>query len=92
MSDNVIAALIGALSGSVLTGLVSVMVAQSQVRSANKNAGKVEASNVTLNPDLIFGGVAVGDVKYKMWERDWNRVDLYQAITFVSGSVDQAPC
>jgi 5-methylcytosine-specific restriction enzyme subunit McrC len=53
--------------------------------AVRKKGRQIERSKLTLNPDLIFGNVAVGDVKYKMGERAWNREDLYQAVTFAVG-------
>ena len=42
---------------------------------------------VGFYPDLEFdGGVAVGDVKYKLQGADWNRGDLNQIVTFVTAS------
>lgn len=42
-------------------------------------------STKTLNPDLVFGNVAVGDVKYKLQRTDWDTGDLYQAVAFATG-------
>ncbi|MFJ2757476.1 hypothetical protein ACIO3S_17875 [Nocardioides sp. NPDC087217] len=42
-------------------------------------------STKTLNPDLVFGDVAVGDVKYKLQTSDWDTGDLYQAVAFATG-------
>jgi len=39
----------------------------------------------SLNPDLVFGTQAVGDVKYKLWKGSWHRPDLYQIVTFATG-------
>jgi hypothetical protein len=39
---------------------------------------------MTLNPDLVFGSIALGDVKYKL-TTEWIRADLYQAVTFAAG-------
>lgn len=45
-----------------------------------------QGSSKTLNPDLVFGAQkAVGDVKYKLTGDDWNRPDLYQAVSFAAG-------
>jgi len=40
---------------------------------------------MTLNPDLVFGGLAVGDVKYKTDWLSWPRPDLYQSVAFAAG-------
>ena len=38
-----------------------------------------------VNPDLVFGyGWAVGDVKYKRTEAEWNRPDLYEVVAFAA--------
>ncbi|QNN53566.1 McrC family protein [Nocardioides mesophilus] len=42
-------------------------------------------STKTLNPDLVFGHLAVGDVKYKLQGADWDTGDLYQAVAFATG-------
>ncbi|HKH98306.1 MAG TPA: hypothetical protein VJ999_04295 [Candidatus Sulfotelmatobacter sp.] len=44
----------------------------------------IPGTKMTLNPDLMFGDQAVGDVKYKT-SPDWVRSDLYQAISFAVG-------
>jgi 5-methylcytosine-specific restriction endonuclease McrBC regulatory subunit McrC len=47
---------------------------------------QLKPSALTLNPDLVFnGGLAVGDIKYKIFGSDWHRPDLYQAVTFAAG-------
>lgn len=46
----------------------------------------LSGSTMTLNPDLIFGlPHAVGDVKYKLLSKEWNRPDLYQLVAFATG-------
>ncbi|MDT0184323.1 hypothetical protein Q9S36_29425 [Microbacterium sp. ARD31] len=42
-------------------------------------------STKTLNPDLVFNGLAIGDVKYKVQGADWDTGDLYQAVAFATG-------
>lgn len=39
-------------------------------------------TQMTVNPDLVFGDLAVGDIKYKVWDGSWIRNDLYQLIAF----------
>lgn len=40
----------------------------------------------TLNPDLVISnGRAVGDVKYKVWDKVWNRDDVAQSVFFATG-------
>jgi 5-methylcytosine-specific restriction endonuclease McrBC regulatory subunit McrC len=50
-----------------------------------KSGRQLKPSNLTLNPDLLFGNSAVGDVKYSLLSPDWNRPYLYQAVTFATG-------
>lgn len=45
---------------------------------------KLEKSALVLNPDLVFGDLAVGDVKYKVAGADWARQDLYQVTAFAT--------
>jgi hypothetical protein len=41
---------------------------------------------ILTGPDLVFGDrIAVGDVKYKISDGEWNRHDLYQVTTFAAG-------
>jgi len=41
----------------------------------------IQIALYTFTPDLVFGDIAVGDVKYKV-TGDWIRSDLYQSVTF----------
>ncbi len=51
-----------------------------------KSARQLLPLALTLNPDLVFdGGVATGDIKYKLGGTDWHRGDLYQAVAFAAG-------
>lgn len=45
----------------------------------------LRGSHHSLTPDLAFGSLAVGDVKYKVWAGDWDRADLYQLVAFATG-------
>jgi hypothetical protein len=39
-----------------------------------------------LNPDVVFNdGLAVCDVKYKIFDAEWSRADLYQSVAFAAG-------
>jgi len=50
------------------------------------NSGiQLKPSKLSLNPDLVFGAIAVGDVKYSLLTQDWNRPHLYQAVAFATG-------
>lgn len=43
-------------------------------------------SGLSINPDLVFDdGYGVGDVKYRLLGRDWDRGHFYQAVTFATG-------
>lgn len=50
-----------------------------------KRGRRLKGSHHTLNPDLDFESHAVGDVKYKVWQGDWLRADLYQLTAFATG-------
>lgn len=50
-----------------------------------KSGLQLMPSKLTLNPDLLFGDAAIGDVKYTLLGPDWNRSYLYQAVTFATG-------
>lgn len=46
---------------------------------------RLKGSHHSLTPDLVFQKTAVGDVKYKVWDGDWHRSDLYQLVSFATG-------
>jgi hypothetical protein len=50
-----------------------------------KKGLQLVGSKLRLSPDLVFGPIAVGDVKYKLLGKDWKRTDLYQAVSFATG-------
>ena len=51
-----------------------------------KRGRALSGTRFTLNPDLVFdGNLAVGDVKYKYFEPEWRRSDLYQSVAFAAG-------
>jgi hypothetical protein len=51
-----------------------------------KKAGlQLKPSKLTLNPDLVFGSAAVGDIKYSLLSSTWKRSHLYQAVAFATG-------
>jgi len=60
------------------------LVADSLLSHARVRKGKLPlgSSGLTINPDLVIGDVAIGDVKYKIWQGSWERPDLYQIVTF----------
>lgn len=42
-------------------------------------------SGISMNPDIVFGNrLAIADVKYKYFGRDWNRNDFNQIIAFAT--------
>jgi hypothetical protein len=51
----------------------------------NRKGIQLIGSKLRLNPDLVFGTVAIGDVKYKLQGKDWRRADLYQVVSFATG-------
>jgi 5-methylcytosine-specific restriction enzyme subunit McrC len=50
-----------------------------------KSGRQLKSSKLTLNPDLVFGSLAIGDVKYSLLSSDWSRAHLYQAVAFATG-------
>ena len=63
------------VAGEALGGRVAVA----------KRTWFLRGSHHSLTPDIVFGNMAVGDVKYKLWAGDWDRSDLYQLVTFATG-------
>jgi 5-methylcytosine-specific restriction enzyme subunit McrC len=64
-------------------GIRQVLSAGLESHPVSKKGMKLQPSSLTLTPDLRFDADnAVGDVKYKLAGSDWNRGDLYQAVTF----------
>ena len=59
--------------------------ALSDLTGVEKSGRQLKPSRLTLNPDLVFGSLAVADVKYSMLSSDWNRTHLYQAVAFATG-------
>jgi hypothetical protein len=42
-------------------------------------------SGISMNPDIVFGDrLAIADVKYKYFGRDWNRNDFNQIVAFAT--------
>ncbi len=47
-------------------------------------------SGISMNPDIVFGNrLAIADVKYKYFGRDWNRNDFNQIIAFATAFESQ---
>ena len=43
-------------------------------------------TGLSINPDLIFGNtLAVGDVKYRYFDKDWSKNAFYQIVSFATG-------
>ena len=58
-----------------------------------KKGIKLGASGLKVTPDLVFNShLATGDVKYKFAKKDWNRNDLYQAVTFATAFKAKDAC
>jgi 5-methylcytosine-specific restriction enzyme subunit McrC len=55
------------------------------VIDVKKSGLQLKPSKLTLNPDLVFGRTAVGDIKYSLLGSDWKRPHLYQAVAFATG-------
>lgn len=54
--------------------------------NVRKSGLTLTGSSMTLNPDIVLGAPsAVGDVKYKWANREWDRPDLYQLVAFATG-------
>jgi hypothetical protein len=47
-------------------------------------------SGLSMNPDIVFGHrLAIADVKYKYFGRDWNRNDFNQIVAFATAFESQ---
>ena len=67
-------------SNEGLLGILADRVGPARVR---KGRLQLPGSTLTFNPDLVFdGGLAIGDVKYKLSSGEWDRADLYEVIAF----------
>jgi 5-methylcytosine-specific restriction enzyme subunit McrC len=54
--------------------------------SLKKKGRSIAGTGLTLSPDLVFDdGLAIGDVKYKEFDDEWSRADLYQSVAFAAG-------
>ena len=59
----------------------------SPVVRVSKYATRLFPGTLTIEPDLRFEPIgAVGDVKYKLSESEWQRGDLYQSVAFAAGA------
>jgi 5-methylcytosine-specific restriction endonuclease McrBC regulatory subunit McrC len=58
-----------------------------------KHGIQLGSTTMKVTPDLLFeGGLATGDVKYKLTDREWNTGDFYQAIAFATAFRARAGC
>jgi 5-methylcytosine-specific restriction enzyme subunit McrC len=57
----------------------------SDLVGVHKRGRQLPGSVLTINPDLRFDPLAVGDVKYKVNSNGWARPDLYQSVAFAVG-------
>lgn len=48
------------------------------------STGRRTVAGVSFNPDIVFPGNAIADVKYKLAGPYWDRSDLYQSIAFAT--------
>lgn len=56
-----------------------------RVRKGQLSLGE---AGLTINPDLVFEDAqvrAIGDVKYKLLDPEWDRSDLYEVVAFAAG-------
>jgi len=61
----------------VAEGLPSIQV--------RKRRQLLDDSGISINPDIVFGdSLAIADVKYKYFDRDWNRNDFNQIVAFAT--------
>lgn len=71
---------------AVEAGLRTLLKRALTGHSVTKEGRQLPGSTKTLNPDLVFdGGLAVGDIKYKLHHGDWANDDLYQVVAFATG-------
>lgn len=59
--------------------------ALSNLAVVRKKAIALSPSSLTLNPDLVIGDYAIGDVKYTIVGSEWVRSHMYQLVAFAEG-------
>lgn len=65
-----------------LRSIIAEGLPQIQVTKRRQMLGD---SGISMNPDIVFGDrLAIADVKYKYFGRDWNRNDLNQVVAFAT--------
>ena len=70
----------------VETGLREVLRENlAAVCDVNNKARPLSPSKLSVNPDLVFDpALGVGDIKYKEYDEEWVRADLYQVVSFAA--------
>jgi 5-methylcytosine-specific restriction enzyme subunit McrC len=69
----------------VETGLRQALIDGMPDVRIRKVSAPLAGTSMRVNPDLVFGdGRAVGDVKYKRTDAEWNRPDLYEVVAFAA--------
>jgi 5-methylcytosine-specific restriction enzyme subunit McrC len=65
-----------------LRSIIAEALPSIQVKKRRQMLGD---SGISVNPDIVFGNrLAVADVKYKYFGRDWNRNDFNQIVAFAT--------
>jgi 5-methylcytosine-specific restriction enzyme subunit McrC len=66
-------------------GLRSIIAAGMPNIQVTKRRQMLGDSGISMNPDIVFGNkLAIADVKYKYFGRDWNRNDFNQIVAFAT--------
>jgi 5-methylcytosine-specific restriction enzyme subunit McrC len=66
-------------------GLRSIISARMPGIEVKKRRQMLGDSGISVNPDIVFGDrLAIADVKYKYFDRDWNRNDFNQIVAFAT--------
>lgn len=66
-------------------GLRSIIAEGLPDLSVKKRRQMLGDSGISMNPDIVFGNrLALADVKYKYFKRDWNRNDFNQIVAFAT--------
>lgn len=66
-------------------GLRSIIAEELPNIQVKKRRQMLGDSGISINPDIVFGnGLAIADIKYKYFGRDWNRNDFNQIVAFAT--------
>jgi len=73
--------------GLIEDGIRAILQSALAPDSVVKKGKQMEGDRFfSVNPDLVFGhGIAVGDVKYKVAKKSWNRSEVQQIAMFAAG-------